>query len=131
MKVVNIIFEIPSGTHKIIYSYADEMLEISCDGESARIGNVAENFDYDEIFPDICEVLPDEINDIGAPYESLEILIINSFVLNKVNILTKLNNSTFIEDEEGYRIELSNGKVINFPSTGSEYFNFNLEEHLK
>lgn len=108
-------------------------------GDKSVVVKNMDKEDFNDISCEIANIMPDEINDLGASISMLENFIFVGFIENDSN-LSLINNSVFIveyttdeeteETEENVYMKLSSNKIIKFPTTGSEYFNKTLKDLL-
>lgn len=119
----------------ITYSYEmyAKKLTVSNNLDQSISINDVDKMDINDIGCEIAlkALLPDEIDELGAPISFIEDYIIKNFIKNKDT--SNINNAVF---EVNYvpdfvmKLTLNNGKTIIFPQNGSEYFEFNFEAQL-
>ena len=105
-------------------------------GDKSVIIKNMDKEDFNDISCEIANIMPDEINDLGASISMLENFVFVGFIENDSS-LALINNSVFIveyttdeEAEENVYMTLASNKIIKFPTTGSEYFNTTLKTLL-
>jgi len=115
------------------YEIYAKKLTVSNDLNQSIIINDIDKMDINDIGCEIAmkALLPDEIDELGAPISFIEDYVIKNFIKNKDT--SKINNAIFevnYEPEFIMKLTLNNGKEIIFPQNGSAYFEFNFEEQL-
>lgn len=114
------------------YDTYDKRLTVSNNlNQSISIDNI-DKMDVNEIGCEIAvaALLPDEIDELGAPVSVIEDYIISGFIKNKD--INNIHNSIFLRNYDGsIDLMLVDNRTISLPLCGSEYFELNLHERLK
>lgn len=145
IKVIKVTFQYPEydnegnnviANRECVVKYEFELiskrLTVSIEGQNSITINGFDLYDLDDVSTEISSILPDDIVKLGAPISLIENFILGEF-LRRSDIVHRLNNTVFTvcyEPEHQTKMILSCGKVLTFPTTGSEYFNLTLEQLL-
>lgn len=118
---------------RVKYEYDPKFksLTVSTSNNSVKINGI-DHLNFEDIGITIADILPDDINDLGAPIALIEDTILNGFINNTPDA-DILNNSVFIlnyDPEYEMKMQLSSGKIIKFPETGSAFFGLSLKDLL-
>lgn len=113
---------------KYEFNFLSKDLKVSVEGgDSVSISGIDKKDMWCDVRVKMCETLPENLNNIGAPLDLIESFILDKFLKDSADVL-KLNDSVF--DGDSFHLTLNSGKIIKLPTSGSSYFDLSLDRLL-